>query len=910
MLLRQRGSRIVGVCVLGAVVAAAAGLLTPARAVVDVGRFRQFGDQGGFLNVLPPGQQAVRNVVDTLGGALGTTAPHTVDQRAMYEDLVRAVPGLTEAQLGRYFKDASFGVAPGDVARVYSPTAGVTVVRDKSYGVPHIFGSTRSATMFAQGYTGAEDRLFLMDALRHVGRARLSEFLGPSPANQAMDRAQLAVAPYTAADLTRQIAEMDASGPEGAAVVADFRSYSRGVNAYIAEALLNPLKLPAEYPALQVLPKPWAPEDSVAIGSYVGGRLGKGGGNELSNLCGLKATASELGDPARARAVFDDLLLTDDPEAPTTSPRPAPYPGDLGAVDPASRPDVDCATLAPLSGGSPGLADLLDAIRGLVPLATTATGPFGSFSLGGPEQMSNALLVAGDRTASGRPIAVMGPQVGYFAPQVLVEKDVHGPGIDARGVAFPGTDAYVQMGRGRGFAWSATSSGADNVDQVVLRLCDPEGGAATTSSMGEVRDGRCQPLEAFQHVQVAKPTLGGLPAGPDVVLSWPVQRSGTSGPVVARGKLADGTPIAVATRRSTYRAELTSALGFRRLNDPGQMKSGFSSFRQAVAGIDYTFNWFYVDDHDIGYQHSCRCPLRASGVDPNLPSWGTGREDWTGTLARGANPWDLNPAAGYLSSWNNRQAPGFTAADDQTSAGPVHRSQLLDHRIEAAFAAGKVDRAAVVSAVEDAGTVDLRGEAVLPLLLEVLGPVPPAGVDGRVRGLRDRLAAWAATASHRRDHDGNGAYDDPVAPAVMDAWWAPAVHAVFDRASGHAFDHLGLQIHDPPQHHVGSAFQSGAYSHVNKDLRQVLGRPVAGRFSRTYCGGGVLAACRQALWLALSQAASALQVEFGSADPAAWTRRPADDQTTFSAVGLATVPPMSWVNRPTFQQVVQIGSPT
>lgn len=906
---RRTPWKIVGAAAVAAVTLAAAGLLPVARAGVDVGRYQGNGDPGGFLNVLPPGQQGVFNAIESVQAATGTLPPHAVDQRAMYDNLVGAVPGLTEAQLRTFFKDASFGVRPDDIARVYSPTSGVTVVRDKSFGVPHIYGTTRSATMFAQGYTTAEDRLFLMDALRHVGRARLSEFLGPSPANQAMDRAQLAVAPYTEADLRRQVAEMEASGPEGAAVGADFRAYARGVNAYIGQALLNPLKLPAEYPALQVLPKPWTPEDSVAIGSYVGGRLGKGGGNELGNLCGLKALGNELGDPQQAREVFDDLRFTDDPEAPTTSSRPAPYPTGLGEPDPAAHPDVDCSTLTPVAGGSPSLDDLLDAIRGLVPLGLEATGPFGSFSLGHPAQTSNALLVGADRTTAGRPIAVMGPQVGFFSPQVLVEKDVHGPGIDARGVAFPGTDAYIQMGRGRGFAWSATSSGADNIDQVVLRLCDPAGGAATTASMGEIRDAGCRPLEAFQHVQVAKPTLGGLPSGPDLVLSWPVQRSATNGPVVARGKLADGTPVAIATRRSTYRNELLSAFGFRRLNDPGQMQSGFTSFRQAVAGIDYTFNWFYVDEKDIGYQHSCRCPQRASGVDPNLPTWATGQWDWTGFIPRGTNPWDLNPASGYLSSWNNRQAPGFTASDEQTSAGPVYRSQLLDRRIEAAMAAGKLDRAAVVSVVEDAGTVDLRGEAVLPLMLEVMGTTPPAGLDARLPAMRSRLAAWADASSHRRDVNGDGAYEDPVGPALMDAWWERAVAAIFDRSSGHAFDHLDLDVHDAPQHHVGSAFQSGAYSHVHKDLRQVLGQPVEGAFSQTYCGGGVLPTCRLALWKALSSAASALEAEFATPTVAGWQRRPADDQIEFSAVGLTNIPPMRWVNRPTFQQVVQVGVP-
>lgn len=49
--------------------------------------------------------------------------------------------------------------------------------------------------MFAVGYVTAEDRLFMMDVLRHLGRARLSQFLGDSERNREMDEAQLKVFP-------------------------------------------------------------------------------------------------------------------------------------------------------------------------------------------------------------------------------------------------------------------------------------------------------------------------------------------------------------------------------------------------------------------------------------------------------------------------------------------------------------------------------------------------------------------------------------------------------------------------------------------------------------------------------------------------------------------------------------------
>src|SRR6185503_18085325 len=51
--------------------------------------------------------------------------------------------------------------------------------------------------------------------------------------------------------------------------------------------------------------------------------------------------------------------------------------------------------------------------------------------------------------------------------------------------------------------------------------------------------------------------VGCLPiAGTDLVLSWHVERTAHYGPLVARGTLENGTPIAIATLRTTYQNEL------------------------------------------------------------------------------------------------------------------------------------------------------------------------------------------------------------------------------------------------------------------------------------------------------------------------------------------------------------------
>src|ERR1035437_2528602 len=124
---------------------------------------------GNVLSILPPGEHGLYNAADiTAFQANGTRPAGADDQLPKYQNLLYNSIGLTDAQLPTYFNDESFGIPAGQIARTETPSASVPVViyRDP-HEVPHIYAADRVSLSFGAGYAAAEDRLFMMDVLRH-----------------------------------------------------------------------------------------------------------------------------------------------------------------------------------------------------------------------------------------------------------------------------------------------------------------------------------------------------------------------------------------------------------------------------------------------------------------------------------------------------------------------------------------------------------------------------------------------------------------------------------------------------------------------------------------------------------------------------------------------------------------------
>src|SRR5687768_14838840 len=84
----------------GALMALAVFLFAPQPSDAQTaGHYREFGDAGGFLNIIPPGQDGVLNGSEAIAAQGGQYPPHVRDQLGMYGDLVYNVPGLTEDRL-------------------------------------------------------------------------------------------------------------------------------------------------------------------------------------------------------------------------------------------------------------------------------------------------------------------------------------------------------------------------------------------------------------------------------------------------------------------------------------------------------------------------------------------------------------------------------------------------------------------------------------------------------------------------------------------------------------------------------------------------------------------------------------------------------------------------------------------
>ena len=934
---------------------------------------------GQCYDILPPGANGNETLAQILLFKLfGVYPSNSDDELAPYANLVSSYTGLTNTQINSFYNSSALGVPASDIQRTETPESGATIIWDDS-GIPHIYGSTRAETEYGAGYAGAEDRLWLMDLMRHLGQAELTGFAGGDASNQQEEQNLWRSAPYTEAQLQQQVTEMESDGAAGAQVKTDITAYLAGVNSYISTVQAAD-DFPGEYDLADQSIAPFTTTDIVAIAAVIGALFGNGGGEQVQSALVKEAAEQEYG-VAEGDAIWSALREQNDPEATLTVHNGQTFPygeptapvvgtamPDPGSVTPvnivqnATGTGVSSSAVKPSASSSNALASTattktptpskaevsgqLAKISSKIPASAQAkagevAGIYDKGALQGvdvpaPGQqhpgMSNALVVSAQDSATGNPIAVFGPQTGYFAPQLLMLEEIEGPGISARGVSFAGLNFYVEIGRGPSYSWSATSGEQGTEDTFAVTLCNTNGTAATTSSTAYLYNGVCTPMQQIEQTDSWSPTLADETAAG----SYDLVMYNTNYGLEEYTATINGVPVAYTVQRSSYMNEGMSVIGFMMFNNPADMATP-AQFQTAASNIGYDFNWFYVNSKDTAYFNSGMNPVRAPSMDPNLPAWGNSTDEWTGWNPANDTA-DYTPASqhpnsidqDYYVSWNNKQALDYSAADGNYSYGPVQRVDLLNNGIKAFLATGqKFTEASLVQVMEKVALTDLRGSEVLPLLLQVINSSPVT--NSAQQTLVSELTAWEnAGTTLTPTSAGATSFQNSAAIELMDAWWPLLVQAEFQPGMGTGlFDATvaDMQINDSPsggqqitvsgsagsdnseQAHKGSSWQFGWWGYMSKDLRSVLGQSVQDPLPVQYCGGGSESACRTVLLNSLTAAAAESPNTVYPADSycsagSQWCA----DSIVQSPLGGITDAQISWQNRPTFQQVVSFTS--
>lgn len=801
--------------------AAAAFALFPAAA--DAGR--DYADTA--LNIIPSGQY-------------GTPNPEADEQAKLYDGLTPLFNTLTDSDVDTFFKSELFGVGPdGPFTREDVPREGVNLYRD-DFNVPHVYADNKDDGIWTAGYIAAEDRGLLLEQARYNARVAAIDAPGLSAIGLVTGLRNFQPSEQTEAVVAQQAGSLRQEGREGRKILSDIDTYIEGINAYLEST---------DSPAA-----PWTRNDVFALNSLKSQFLGQGGGGEPKTSQLLSGLQDRLGSN-EGMSVFNDLRQFRNSET-------------LNAIDGKHPYGV-------IPKKAPGSVTLDPGSFNRTPAASRAT--VKDIPEPPVDNASNTLMVTADRSLTGEPLMVGGPQIGYFFPGLTLEIDMHAGRLQWRGATSAPFPGYLLIGRGEDFATTLTSASADIIDSYSETLC----GSDTSYRY----KGECREMEPFD---------AGTLDGEKVEFLTTVH-----GPVVGYATV-NGERVAISQKRSSLGSDSNDLIFNRRISN-GRVSSA-EDFYRAASETPQTFNSFYMDTDDVAMYLAGKLPKRPKGVDPSLVTKGNGKWEWNGFLPKRRHPSGKNPKDGKMTNWNQTVAKGFGAADDQFGRnGSVGRGNLLEIEMFNSKVDGKWDLTGLTQAMNAAATQDVRAQLTLPLLVDLLSRSDAP--NAKTQQMLDILLAWRRSGGSRLDVDLDGEIDDPGA-AIMDVAWDGIADATMKSKLGPQLDELDSifsRFDDPP----GGQY-AGWYQYFDRDIRKLLGKKIRAPFKNDYCGAGDVTACADDVWAALDDARRQLEDEQGQ-DPTQWRSSAEDERISFAPGLLQTT--MRYTNRPSgIQQLISFDS--
>jgi len=765
-----------------------------------------------------------RNILPS--GQYGFPVAGASTQAQMYNALTPLFDGVTANDLFTDFKSEKLGIdTDGPTTQEDVPFPGVTLLRDR-FHIPHVYASTREASIQTAGWIAAEDRGLLLQLARYDARVAVIDTPGITAIGLLSGGKTFVPSPQTESVISQETNVLMRHGAEGRAVLSDIDLFISGINAYLK--------------ATNSTNDPWTRNDVYAVNALKGQFLGQGGGDEVNRSSFLNGLQQQLGTK-RGFDAFNDMRQFKNPRSVTSVNGTFPY-GHIPRKHSGSVV-IDHDSFSSTPALKSNLAAKLNK---------------------GSINASNELMVSGRRSTTRHPTLVGGPQISYFMPGFVYEIDMHAPGNTWRGATSAPFPGYLLIGRTQRFSNTLTSASGDIIDQFAETLC----GGSTEKYLYK---GKCRDMGHFD-----AGTIDGKPVSFLTTVHGPV-----AGYASVRGR-----QVAISSKRSSYLKDVVDQLFFRRLSN-GQVKNP-KTFFKAASLTPQTFNSFYLDSRHFAEYTSGLLPIRNPQVDPGLPTKGTGKFEWRGFLKAMAHPHGMDNKRGFMTNWNNGVARGFGAADDEWGRnGSVGRVNLLTFNLKRMGRNGKWSPEAITSAMNAAATQDVRAIVMVPLLNRLLrGSKAPSLM---AKQMLDLLNNWRQHGGNRLDLDNDGLIDYPGA-AIMDTAYPNIVNnemgARLNTSLLTELNTLFSRWDAPPGGQYSGWYQyfdRDIRGLLNKKKR------MPDRFALTYCGRGSVGQCQKAVWSAIEAAGQKLSADQGTADPAAWRASATKEEIHFSPLPLITM---------------------
>jgi penicillin G amidase len=591
-----------------------------------------------------------------------------------------------------------------------------TIVFD-AQGVPHVYAASLEDLARATGYAQGRSRFFQMDMLRRLARGRTSELVGVQPllseTTLDYDRTMRGweIERRAMADFSRMPAE-------DAAVL---RAFADGVNAAMRE------RTPVEYRLLALTPEPWEPTDSLAIGVLNVWSVSHNWTQEATRL----VLALNVG-VERASLIYPHLPPPTGRSLAAKEPRAQLPPAVVQEVIDLFPPRVPTHARRGLQLWSPGEG----ALAGL---------GLDAAAMGGA---SNAWVVDGTRTASGKPMVANDPHLTHLLPSIFVQLHLVAPGLDVIGATLPGLP-YVITGHNQRVAWGVTSTVADAMDFVIEKE-DPARPGLVLHPGGTCRlEERTEILRAREQGRLTEHRV--------------TLRKSCNGPLfndLHPHLLPPGAPL-VAIRWRT--AEVEKSIGALRAVNQAQ---SVDDLGDKVAAMPSAYStWTAADvDGNVGVFLSGEVPVRPNHLGTfAVPGW-VDKYEWT-RFARGrALPFGVNVPGGVIAHANNlmRDPSSADGALTHVDAAPGWRHDRIRQLLEATPRHTPDSFRRVFSDVHS-----LRAAAIAPHLVADLKAAP--GLSPRAGAALELLAGWDDEADAKR-----------AAPAIFFLTWKNAIALAVD----------------------------------------------------------------------------------------------------------------------------------